>query len=276
MGRRKRDNSFDIAKGIAALALVGGVLLVGGDIRKLSDVLPLLVMGTFGVCGLFLLGLLAFYLLKGRQAPTTLSAVIRPRVSERVSIDEDFSRSPIEAPKLFTEDLIKKLEWRRFEQLVQGLFRAEGFSANRIRAGADGGIDLVLRENEDGPVKAIVQCKAWSTYTVGVKPVRELFGVMAAEGAPLGYFVCSGRYTAEAREWAKYKSMTLIDGSDLVERLNRLEPEVRGKLLEEITEGDYTTPTCPSCDIKLVRRSGKYGEFWGCRSYPRCKAIIRS
>lgn len=125
-------------------------------------------------------------------------------------------------------------------------------------------------------MKAIVQCKAWSTYTVGVKPVRELFGVMAAEGAPVGYFVCSGRYTAEAWEWVKYKPMTLIDGSDLVERLNRLEREARGRLLKGITEGDYTTPTCPSCDIKLVRRSGKYGEFWGCRSYPRCKVTIRS
>jgi len=51
MGRRKRDNSFEIAKGIAVLVLVGGILLVGGDIQKLPDVLPLLVMGTFGADG---------------------------------------------------------------------------------------------------------------------------------------------------------------------------------------------------------------------------------
>jgi len=115
-------------------------------------------MGTFGVCGL---GLLAFYLLKGRQSSAIQGEVIMPRVPEQAISDEGFAPTPTHVPQLFTEDLIKKLEWRRFEQLVQGFFRAEGFSANRIRAGADGGIDLVLRENEDGPMKAIVQCKAW-------------------------------------------------------------------------------------------------------------------
>jgi len=113
MGRRKRDNSFEIAKGIAPLVLVGGLLLVGGDIRKLPDVLPLLVMGTFGVYGLFLLGLLAFYLIRGRQAPTIQSQVIVPRVPEQVTNDESFVPTPAHVPQLFTEDLIKKLECKR-------------------------------------------------------------------------------------------------------------------------------------------------------------------
>lgn len=28
---------------------------------------------------------------------------------------------------------------------------------------------------------------------------------------------------------------------------------------------------CPFCGNKLVRRSGKYGAFWGCSTYPHCK-----
>lgn len=28
---------------------------------------------------------------------------------------------------------------------------------------------------------------------------------------------------------------------------------------------------CPFCGNKLVRRNGKYGAFWGCSTYPRCK-----
>jgi Zn-finger domain associated with topoisomerase type I len=31
--------------------------------------------------------------------------------------------------------------------------------------------------------------------------------------------------------------------------------------------------TCPYCNAQLVRRNGKYGEFWGCSSYPKCKFI---
>ena len=48
-------------------------------------------------------------------------------------------------------------------------------------------------------VAAIVQCKAWQTYNVGVKPVRELFGVMAADRVPEGFFVTTGDYTGDAR-----------------------------------------------------------------------------
>ncbi len=30
---------------------------------------------------------------------------------------------------------------------------------------------------------------------------------------------------------------------------------------------------CPRCGGKLVKRSGKYGAFWGCSNYPACKFI---
>lgn len=30
-------------------------------------------------------------------------------------------------------------------------------------------------------------------------------------------------------------------------------------------------PSCPDCRSEMVRRSGKYGDFWGCSTYPRCR-----
>ena len=30
---------------------------------------------------------------------------------------------------------------------------------------------------------------------------------------------------------------------------------------------------CPRCSGKLVLRNGKYGEFWGCSNYPKCRFI---
>ena len=48
-------------------------------------------------------------------------------------------------------------------------------------AGAYGGIDLVLvKDGERIPV----QCNNWRSSKVGVSTVRELFGVMTAEGQP--------------------------------------------------------------------------------------------
>jgi DNA-binding helix-hairpin-helix protein with protein kinase domain len=31
------------------------------------------------------------------------------------------------------------------------------------------------------------------------------------------------------------------------------------------------TPTCPRCGSPMRRRSGRYGQFWGCSRYPGCK-----
>ena len=36
----------------------------------------------------------------------------------------------------------------------------------------------------------------------------------------------------------------------------------------EAVQSDYR---CPACGDFLVLRSGKYGTFWGCQNYPRCK-----
>ena len=36
---------------------------------------------------------------------------------------------------------------------------------------------------------------------------------------------------------------------------------------EEVVNDDI----CPSCGGKLVKREGKYGEFFGCSNYPKCR-----
>lgn len=33
---------------------------------------------------------------------------------------------------------------------------------------------------------------------------------------------------------------------------------------------------CPECGGKLVKRNGKYGEFYGCENYPSCKFTCKS
>jgi hypothetical protein len=35
------------------------------------------------------------------------------------------------------------------------------------------------------------------------------------------------------------------------------------------------TPTCPRCGLSMLRRSGRYGQFWGCSRYPGCNGTRR-
>lgn len=34
-------------------------------------------------------------------------------------------------------------------------------------------------------------------------------------------------------------------------------------------------PICPKCDIPMVLRKSRNGEFWGCSNYPHCRQIIK-
>ena len=115
-------------------------------------------------------------------------------------------------------DVLDDISWQEFELLVGEAFRLQGFSVKENGGGgADGGIDLVVTK---GGEKFLIQCKQWKAYKVGVEVVRELYGLMAAKGATGGFVVTSGRFTAEATNFASGRNVNLIDG-----------PKLRGLLL---------------------------------------------
>lgn len=35
--------------------------------------------------------------------------------------------------------------------------------------------------------------------------------------------------------------------------------------------GAASSPSCPKCGSSMRRRSGRYGQFWGCSRYPKCR-----
>jgi Restriction endonuclease len=89
--------------------------------------------------------------------------------------------------------------------------------------------------------RTLVQCKNWKSRMVGVTTVRELSGVMTADGATGGIVVCSGEYINEAREFANGKPITLVDGT----ALSRLIGEVRKQPTSQHTRGPASfNPEC--------------------------------
>ena len=168
--------------------------------------------------------------------------------------------------------LLGVLEWKRFEEVCAGLFERLGFATKSAACGADGGIDIHLYwPPSDQPV-AIVQCKAW-TKKVGVKAIRELRGVMTSERAAKGIFVTTSTYSDDAIAFAKANKIALMDGAEVLKSILKLPEEKQTSLLQLATAGEYSTPTCASCGVKLIARKPKLGgkPFWGCVNYPRCK-----
>jgi restriction system protein len=170
--------------------------------------------------------------------------------------------------------LLREMEWKRFEVVCGAYYAKRGFRVETIRCGPDGGIDGKLFFKDIPNPVAIIQCKSWSKRPVGVKDVRELLGVMVHNKVAKGIFHALGDFTGDAIKFAKENPIQLVTGQDFLSRIGEIPEAAQNELLHAATEGDYTTPTCPSCGIKLIKRESIRGGFWGCRNYPRCRSKI--
>lgn len=179
-------------------------------------------------------------------------------------------------PTEWSLEVLRDVEWKRFEDLCAAYYREKGIQCATTPLGADGGVDVRLYQDDKNPehCTAIVQCKAWGEKYVGVKPVRELRGVMAHEKIEKAFFMAPGGYSDDAKAFARENRISLLDGKLFLAMLQRLPAESRQRLLAFATEGDWTTPTCPSCGVKMAARSGAKGRFWGCANYPKCRQIL--
>ncbi len=169
------------------------------------------------------------------------------------------------------------IEWRRFEAVCEALFAQAGYSTRAQSHGADGGVDIWLHSaHAQGPV-GVVQCKHWQGKPVGVREMREFFGVMASHQLKRGTYATTSTYTHDAQQFAKDNSINALDGPALLALIAQRTPAQQQALLAVAYEGDYWRPTCPSCGTKMVERTPAKGgaAFWGCTGFPKCRRTIQ-
>jgi restriction system protein len=178
---------------------------------------------------------------------------------------------------------LRAATWKELEYLVAEIFQRKGHEVEfNTGGGADGGVDVTLRK--DGRT-TLVQCKQWRSWKVGAPVVRELLGAVAAQNADAGIVITTGVFTREAVEFARGKSIELIDGPTLLELVRTVQANPAPVAAQAsparsaattLSEPSVTTPTCPECGTPMVKRLAKRGtnagqEFWGCPRYPGCR-----
>lgn len=165
---------------------------------------------------------------------------------------------------------LESISWQEFEGLTAEVFRRKGFRVvERGGNGPDGGVDLELRVGKD---KYLVQCKQWKVFKVGVATVRELYGVMAAEGAVGGFVVASGEFTEDAKRFADGRAIELVSTEFVLALIGDTNSQDHPRVSVQ------ANPSCPKCGSLMVRRTAKRGEnvgssFWGCSRYPGCRGV---
>jgi len=153
---------------------------------------------------------------------------------------------------------IARLPRETFNGLVAASLRAEGWivvPANR------GGVDLMAHRGDE---KLLVQTKSWRKAQVRVRAVEELHAMLLAQNATGILVLCGGHVTPAARAFAEGKPFRFIEGTDVVEFVERAPRPSPGE------------PRCPRCGAPMQRRTARSGanagrDFLGCTAYPACK-----
>lgn len=164
---------------------------------------------------------------------------------------------------------LMEMGWQDFERLVHAWFEEQRYKVVATPAGPDGGIDLVLKRDGES---FLVQCKQWRASRIGVSIVRELYGVMVAQGATGGFVVGIGKFTQSAEEFAAGRNIELIDARRVI---TKSAPTVQTQH-DGPTAPEQQTPVCPRCSATRVRRVARKGAhagqaFYGCSSFPTCR-----
>jgi hypothetical protein len=206
----------------------------------------------------------------GASVPTPILQNHRPQFNSE-------SKPPTLADWELTPELLHLMEWKRFELLVQRYFTASGLRPRTHVVGSDGGIELFLYRGQATRPFRYVQCCAGSDHCTDGRVVRELFANMAENRIGEGMIVTTGTVTPEAEKFGRQNRISILSASDFASRFNQLPQMVRARILTDVTAGDYMTPSCPRCNVKLMLRESETPgvPIWGCRRFPHCRFTMK-
>lgn len=148
---------------------------------------------------------------------------------------------------------IGNLDYSEFEELVAAWYESQGYTAKVIGGRGDGGIDIQVSNKSE---RLAVQCKHWKQKQVGPREVRELRGAVG-DPSVTPVLVTSGHLSEAARREAHEKGIDIVDGAELITRLDVVIAEV--------------APSCPQCKGDMRPKNGRFGKFWSCLRWPECR-----
>jgi hypothetical protein len=144
---------------------------------------------------------------------------------------------------------LRLLDAEEFEWMVGELFRREGWNVRERgrQDRADGNIDLELTRGRE---KRYVQCKRWESWKVGVNEIRKLAGTLMRESArgEDGIFVTLSSFNEQAEREARQIGLTLIDGSQLFQRIEKVR----------------RSEACPVCSEPMLLDRSAHGWWFRC------------
>lgn len=156
---------------------------------------------------------------------------------------------------------LRQMPPAEFEDYIADLYNSLGYKTEVVGGSHDGGIDVIAKKNN---ITHFIQCKKFITAKVTLPDVRDFYGALAdhLSGAK-GIFITTNVFTTEAEQFVQDKPIELIDSDRLLSLI-----KFNQKNKKAIEQGESL---CPKCNGRLVKKTGRYGNFLGCENFPKCK-----
>lgn len=104
-----------------------------------------------------------------------------------------------------------QLSSRRFEELIAEILMRKGYNVKLTPATRDGGKDIYAARKDDlGSFLHLVECKKYNpSQKVGVRVVRDLYGVVSKEKATAGIIATTSYFTKPAQDFQQELSFQM-------------------------------------------------------------------
>ncbi len=238
---------------VGAVALLFGILLVGSYfLGRLKAEMsadnrapePTWRKPAHGSAGYGSLPVSDAPLMAGSRSALTGPAVVTPVQVPPAALHPLPPAPPPAAPAIavpagpaisWTPELFDRMSAQQFDAVCEALFAQGGFETRSQSHGTAGGATIWLysrhaQQGKDSPV-AVALCKQWPGQPVGVRELHPLLELMASRQLKRGTCATSAFCTDNARKFAKYNSINLLDRQAVLDLIARRSPVQQQTLL---------------------------------------------
>lgn len=209
---------------------------------------------------------------RGAEVHTDASLDAKPKSAKadpEKCVDARLDSVVTGTPRTWSLELLRSLEWKRLEDLACGFYTQLGFRTKTLRHGADAYPIVELYWGDATLPIAVIHCERNGAERIEAEAVRELHAAMLQRSVAKGVLLTSLDFSGDAYTLAAERDIELINGRALLDKLLRLLPQQQREMLRAAVEGDYLTPSCNFCGVKMMRRPTVLGDSWTCPN-PRC------
>lgn len=178
------------------------------------------------------------------------------------------------AVDFWSRELLFRMDWKLLHQLTIRMIAHGGYEAKRIKIGPGGEGLYGISNGDGGRAGVYLAFSEWQCDWVPLDEVKLLYSRLRSGAVHKGVFVTAGVFEKPAQKFALEQPLELIDGKELLKTIRSLPFFDRDKLLHMITLGEFTCPSCPSCDAKMVLRDSSAPEMKGLRDNARFRESV--